>query len=31
MPKLKTKSGKTKHFAYTKNGYAAYKKAKKKR
>ena len=29
MPKLKTKSGKTKHYAYTKKGYAAYDKAKK--
>ena len=28
MPKLKTKSGKTKHFSYTKKGYAAYNKAK---
>lgn len=28
MPRLKTK-GKTKHFAYTKKGYAAYDKAKK--
>jgi len=31
MPKLKTKSGKTKHYSYTKKGIAAYKKAKKKK
>jgi ribosomal protein L35 len=30
MPKLKTKSGKVKHYKYTKKGVAAYKKAKKK-
>ena len=30
MAKLKTKSGKNKHYPYTKKGYAAYKKAKKK-
>ena len=31
MPKLNTKSGKTKHYPYTKKGYAAYNKAKKKK
>ena len=30
MPKLKTKSGKVKHYKYTKKGVAAYKKAKNK-
>lgn len=28
MPKLKMKSGKVKHYSYTKQGKAAYKKAK---
>ena len=30
MPKIKTKSGKTKHYAYTKQGYEKYTAMKKK-
>jgi len=30
MPKIKTKSGKTKHYAYTKQGYKKYEAMKKK-
>ena len=30
MPKIKTKSGKTKHYAYTKKGYKQYEAMKKK-
>jgi len=30
MPKIKTKSGKTKHYAYTKKGYKQYTAMKKK-
>ena len=30
MPKIKTKSGKAKHFAYTKQGYKKYEAMKKK-